>query len=105
LVDFIASGLQNTEKYEKMIESNDERQRSLSDAITSGKKGSPFRENFTDFGTATGRRAIPTITNDEDLRMQFWRMVSTSSEKVMSKENNNETVEIPEYLEQAERNL
>ena len=81
----------DTEKYEKMIESNDERQRSLSDAITSGKKGSPFRENFTDFGTATGRRAIPTITNDEDLRMQFWRMVSTSSEKVMSKENNNET--------------
>jgi hypothetical protein len=78
----------DSEKYDNTIESGDERQRSLSNA--SGKKGSPFRENFTDFGSITGRKAIPTIKNDEDLRMQFWRIASTSSEKEVMKENYNE---------------
>lgn len=73
---------------EKAISSISERKRSPSDAITSGIKGSPFRENFTDFGTATGRKAVPTITSDEDLKMQFWRTLSSSNSDSQGKDKN-----------------
>ena len=87
LQSFPSKDINIEEMNEKVVV--DERQRSVSDAITSGKKGSPFRENFTEFGTATGRKAVPA-TSDADLRLQVWKLLSSSGKDDANDKDNNE---------------
>ena len=49
------------------------RSRSVEEIQSAAKMGSPLREYFLDVGKSIGRKGIPSITSDNDLRMQFWR--------------------------------